>query len=305
MIYTVTFNPSLDYVITVQEFSCGGINRTQKELMFPGGKGLNVSMVLKNLGVENTALGFLSGFTGDRIQQLLEEKGVTEDFIKIADGMSRINVKISSLQGEQREETEINGKGPVIKNEDIEKLYERLDTLKPGDILVLAGSIPESLPSDIYRDIMIYLQDREIKVVVDATKALLKNVLSYHPFLIKPNNYELGELFGVEITEKEDAIFYAKKLQEQGALNVLVSMAGDGAVFVGEDDSVYQMKAPQGVVKNSVGAGDSMVAGFLAGYLKYEDYENAFRMAVCAGSASAFSDELATEQEVMTLFKYK
>lgn len=303
MIYTVTFNPSLDYIITVQDFTCGTINRTQKEFILPGGKGLNVSMVLKNLGVENTALGFLSGFTGERIQQLLEEKGVTADFIKIADGMSRINVKLSSLQDTKREETEINGRGPVITDSDIRKLYEKLDKLKAGDILVLAGSIPEGMPVDIYRDIMIYLQDREIKIVVDATKELLKNVLSYHPFLIKPNNYELGELFGVEIIGKEDAIFYAKKLQEQGALNVLVSMAGEGAVFAGEDGSVYQMEAPRGMVKNSVGAGDSMVAGFLAGYLKYGDYEKAFRMGVCAGSASAFSDELATEQEVMTLFE--
>lgn len=302
MIYTVTFNPSLDYIITVQDFTCGMINRTQKEFILPGGKGLNVSTVLKNLGVENTALGFLSGFTGERIQQLLEERGVTADFIKITDGMSRINVKLSSLQGVEREETEINGRGPVIMDSDIEKLYEKLDKLKAGDILVLAGSIPESMPADIYRDIMIYLKDRKIEVVVDATKELLRNVLPYHPFLIKPNNYELGELFSVEIIGKEDAIFYAKKLQEQGALNVLVSMAGEGAVFVGEDGSVYQMEAPEGIVRNSVGAGDSMVAGFLAGYLKYSAYEKAFRMGVCAGSASAFSDTFATEQEVLALF---
>lgn len=303
MIYTVTFNPSLDYVITVRDFVCGTINRTQKELIFPGGKGLNVSMVLKNLGVENIPLGFAAGFTGERIQQLLEEKGVKADFIKIADGMSRINVKLSSLQGAKREETEINGQGPVIRQSDINKLYEKLHKLKAGDILVLAGSIPGSMSPDIYRDIMLDLQDREIKVVVDATKELLRNVLQYHPFLIKPNSHELGELFGIEVCGKEDAVFYAKKLQEQGALNVLVSMAGEGAVFIGEDGCVYQMEAPQGIVKNSVGAGDSMVAGFLAGYLKYSDYEKAFRMGVCAGSASAFSDELATEQEVMTLFE--
>lgn len=303
MIYTVTFNPSLDYVITVQNFSRGTINRTQKELLFPGGKGLNVSMVLKNLGVENTALGFLAGFTGEQIKTLLEEKGVTADFIKIEDGLSRINVKLSSVQGEVREETEINGQGPVIAASDIEKLYEMLGKLKEGDILVLAGSIPASMPSTVYRDIMEYLSGRKIKIVVDASKDLLGNVVPYQPFLIKPNHHELGELFGAEITEKEEAIFYAKKLKEQGAENVLVSMAGEGAVLVAEDGSVYQMNAPVGVVKNSVGAGDSMVAGFLAGYLNGGNYETAFHMGVCAGSASAFSDGLATEQDVLALIK--
>jgi len=301
MIYTVTFNPSLDYVISVNNFKSGVINRTKSEQIFPGGKGINVSIVLRNLGIENTAIGFCAGFTGENIQQLLGEMKISAEFIKVKSGMSRINVKLSSLQGEVREETEINGQGPKITDLDIEKLYDKLECLKAGDILVLAGSIPNTMPAHIYRDIMEYMQGRGIKVVVDAEKDLLKNVLDYHPFLIKPNNYELGEFFGVEIKEKEDAIFYAEKLREQGAGNVLVSMAGAGAVLVTEDGRVYHAEAPKGTVKNSVGAGDSMVAGFLAGYLEYGNYEMALRMGVCAGSASAFSDTLATGEEVQAL----
>lgn len=298
MIYTVTFNPSLDYIVAVENFACGTVNRSIDEKIFPGGKGINVSMVLKNLGFENTALGFLAGFTGDRVEQLLEEKGITTDFIPVA-GMSRINVKLCS-----NEETEINGRGPVIAAADIEVLYEKLDALKADDILVLAGSIPSTMPTTIYMDIMQHLQGRGIRIVVDATKDLLKNVLAYQPFLIKPNNHELGELFGVELTTKEEVICYAKKLQEQGARNVLVSMAGAGAVLVAEDGSVYQAEAPKGIVKNSVGAGDSMVAGFLAGYLEHGNYKEAFKMGICAGSASAFSEELATKNEVLELYNY-
>lgn len=297
MIYTVTFNPSLDYIVAVENFACGTINRTVDEKIFPGGKGINVSMVLKNLGFENTALGFLAGFTGDRIEQLLEEKGVAADFIPVA-GMSRINVKLRS-----NEETEINGRGPAIADCDIKKLYEKLDVLKTDDVLVLAGSIPSTMPPTIYMDIMQHLQGRGVRIVVDATKDLLKNVLAYQPFLIKPNNHELGELFGAEIVDKTDVICHARKLQEQGARNVLVSMAGDGAVLLAEDGSVYQAEAPKGVVKNSVGAGDSMVAGFLAGYLEYGNYEDAFKMGLCAGSASAFSEELATKDDVLELQK--
>lgn len=297
MIYTVTFNPSLDYIVAVENFACGTINRTVDEKIFPGGKGINVSMVLKNLGFENTALGFLAGFTGDRIEQLLEEKGVAADFIPVA-GMSRINVKLRS-----NEETEINGRGPAIADCDIKKLYEKLDVLKTEDVLVLAGSIPSTMPPTIYMDIMQHLQGRGVRIAVDATKDLLKNVLAYQPFLIKPNNHELGELFGAEIVDKTDVICHARKLQEQGARNVLVSMAGDGAVLLAEDGSVYQAEAPKGVVKNSVGAGDSMVAGFLAGYLEYGNYEDAFKMGLCAGSASAFSEELATKDDVLELQK--
>lgn len=298
MIYTVTFNPSLDYIVTVDNFTCGIVNRTKDEIIFPGGKGINVSMVLKNLGYESTALGFLAGFTGRELQRLLEEKGITTDFITVVKGMSRINVKLRSDQ-----ESEINGQGPAIEKEDIAKLYEKLDALKDGDILVLAGSIPDVMPGSMYMDIMKHLQDKKLKIVVDATKDLLVNVLQYHPFLIKPNNHELGEIFGVTIESKEDVVIYAKKMQEMGARNVLVSMAGEGAVLVTEDGSIFKAEAPKGKVVNSVGAGDSMVAGFLAGYLENGNYADAFRMGVCTGSASAFSEELAVKEDVIVLLK--
>ena len=296
MIYTVTFNPSLDYIVTVDHFKAGQINRTADELIYPGGKGINVSIVLKNLGFENTALGFMAGFTGKEIQRLLEEMGVSTDFIHVANGTSRINLKMRSDQ-----ETEINGRGPVIGDDDIRKLYTQLDGLKAGDILALSGSIPSSMPETIYMDIMQYLEGKGIEVAVDATRDLLVKVLPYHPFVIKPNNHELGEIFQTEITSKDDVIRYAHKLQEMGARNVLVSMAGEGAVLVTENGEEYRASAPKGILKNSVGAGDSMVAGFLAGYLKNHDYREAFRMGVCTGSASAFSDALATKEEVETL----
>jgi len=296
MIYTVTFNPSLDYIVTVENFACGMVNRTKDETIFPGGKGINVSLVLQNLGYESTALGFLAGFTGNEIQRLLEEKGVSTDFIPVNAGMSRINVKLRSTQ-----ETEINGQGPAIAKEDIDQLYQKLDALQDGDVLVLAGSIPDVMPASIYMDIMKHLQDKKLKVVVDATKDLLQNVLQYHPFLIKPNHHELGEIFGVTIESKEEVVIYAKKMQEKGARNVLVSMAGDGAVLVTENGQVFMAEAPKGKVVNSVGAGDSMVAGFLAGYLEQENYAEAFSMGVCTGSASAFSKELATKEEVQEL----
>ena len=298
MIYTVTFNPSLDYIVNVPGFTCGRVNRTREEKIFPGGKGINVSMVLKNLGYENTALGFYAGFTGNELQRLVEEKGICADFIPVAEGMSRINVKI---RGD--EESEINGQGPAILNDDIEKLYEKLEKLRDGDILVMAGSIPDVMPQTIYMDIMKYLADRNLKIVVDATKDLLVNVLQYHPFLIKPNNHELGEIFGVTLKERSEVIPYAKKLQKMGAKNVLISMAGDGAVLVAEDGNIYESEAPKGKVVNSVGAGDSMVAGFLAGYLQSGSYQDAFHMGVCTGSASAFSEELATKAEVEQLLK--
>lgn len=298
MIYTVTFNPSLDYIVTVKDFTTGVVNRTQKEIIFPGGKGINVSMVLKNLGFENTALGFMAGFTGDEIIRLLEEKGITTDFIHVAEGTSRINVKLRS-----QKETEINGQGPRILTEDIRRLYQKLDALTSEDILVLAGSIPDVMPGSMYMDIMDYVKEKNIRVVVDATRELLVNVLSYHPFLIKPNNHELGEIFQKELTDKDEVIYYAKKLQEKGAGNVLVSMAGDGAVLVTEDGQEFRAMAPKGKVVNSVGAGDSMVAGFLSGYLSTGNYKEAFRYGVCTGSASAFSEELATKEEVEALLE--
>lgn len=297
MIYTVTFNPSLDYIVSVDNFTCGIVNRTTDEIIFPGGKGINVSMVLKNLGFENTALGFLAGFTGNRIQDLLEEKGVRADFISVEKGISRINVKLRS-----NEETEINGQGPAIGEADIKKLYEKLDTLSDGDILVLAGSIPDVMPGSMYMDIMKHLQNKDLKIVVDATKDLLVNVLQYHPFLIKPNNHELGEIFGVKIGNKADVITYAKKMQEKGARNVLVSMAGDGAVLIAEDGSIFQSEAPKGKVVNSVGAGDSMVAGFLAGYLKTGDYGYALKLGTASGGATAFSHGIGSREKIMELF---
>jgi len=293
VIYTVTFNPSLDYIVGVEDFQSGKVNRTMSERVFAGGKGINVSLVLNNLGFANTALGFLAGFTGQEIERQLEAEGVQTDFIRIPDGISRINLKIRSDV-----ESEINGMGPAIRQEDIRKLNEKLDHLQDGDVLVLAGSIPTGMPESLYRDIMNRLKDKDLKIAVDATKDLLLNVLPYHPFVIKPNNHELGEIFGVEVADKKQAVVYAKRLQEQGARNVIVSMAGEGAIFVGEDGSEYESEAPSGQVVNSVGAGDSMVAGFLAGYLGTGDYREAFKLGICTGSASAFSEQLATREEI-------
>ncbi len=298
MIYTVTFNPSLDYIVSVDDFTLGRVNRTRKEIIYPGGKGINVSMVLQNLGFQSCALGFMAGFTGREIARLLEVNGVESDFIHVDEGLSRINVKLRS-----NEESEINGQGPGIQKEDIESLYKKLDHIQDGDILVLAGSIPEVMPDDIYMDIMKYLQSKDVRIVVDATRDLLVNVLPYRPFLIKPNNHELGEIFGVELKSNEEIITYARKLQEKGARNVLISMAGDGAILLTEDGKTFQSLPPKGKVLNSVGAGDSMVAGFLAGYLEKSDYEYAFYMGVCTGSASAFSESLATREEVENLMK--
>ena len=298
MIYTVTFNPSIDYIVNVDNFMTGVVNRTSKEIIFPGGKGINVSMVLKNLGEESTALGFMAGFTGDAITRLLQEKGVTADFIHVTEGLSRINVKLRA-----QTETEINGQGPKIASEDIRKLYGKLDALQDGDTLVLAGSIPDTMPESMYMDIMEHLQNKKLNIVVDATRDLLMKVLEYHPFLIKPNNHELGEIFDVELRTREEVIPYAKKLQEKGAVNVLVSMAGEGAVLIDANGDVHMAPAPKGTLVNGVGAGDSMVAGFMAGWLEKQDYEHAFCMGVSAGSASAFSEHLATKAEIETVYQ--
>ena len=301
MIYTVTFNPSLDYTIRMNTLKLGEINRTEEEVIFPGGKGINVSIVLKNLGTESTAMGFLAGFTGHEIERLLKEKGVKSDFIYLNHGDSRINVKI--VPSAHAKETAINARGPVIEAEKIQELYDRLDQLKAGDMLVLSGSIPSSMPSDIYMDIMKHLEGRGIDITVDATRQLLAKVLPLHPFLVKPNHHELAELFNVEISTKDDVEKYARRMQEMGARNVLVSMAGDGAVLVGESGKAYRLDAPKGKLVNSVGAGDSMVAGFLAGWAKHHNEEEAFRWGVCTGSASAFSTELAAEKEVLALLE--
>lgn len=309
MIYTVTFNPSLDYIVGVDNFEAGKVNRTSEEIIFPGGKGINVSIVLKNLGMSSVPLGFVAGFTGNEIVRLLKMQEITGDFVNVGQGISRINVKLRSLHtnndGEKKvsQESEINGMGPEISIVELDDFYRQIDGLENGDVLILAGSIPSILPSTMYRDIMARLKEKDIRIVVDATRDLLVNVLEYHPFLIKPNNFELGEIFGVEIKNKDDVIIYAKKLQEMGARNVLISMAGDGAVLVAEDGTTYKSEAPKGKVRNSVGAGDSMVAGFVYGYLSTGKYEDAFYYGVCTGSASAFSDNLATKQEVEALLK--
>lgn len=297
MIYTVTFNPSLDYIVSVDDFKLGLTNRTSSELILPGGKGTNVSTVLKNLGLESTALGFVAGFTGNEIVKRLNDMGIKSDFISIENGISRINLKLKSIDG-----TEINGAGPDISEDKVNELMDKLNQLKEGDVLVLAGSIPSSMSDNIYRDIMADLKDRGVMIVVDATKDLLLNVLEYHPFLIKPNNHELGEIFNVKLTTREEVIPYGRKLQEKGARNVLVSMAGEGAVLIAEDGQVFDAPAPKGKLINGVGAGDSMVAGFVAGWIEKQDYEYAFHMGVASGSASAFSENLATKEEIINVY---
>ena len=298
MIYTITFNPALDYIMVVPSCRSGEVNRTESEKIMAGGKGINVSIVLNTMGVENTALGFISGFTGGAIENILAYMNCKTDFIKLDNGFSRINVKIKSDT-----ETEINGQGPDISDGAVKKLYEKLDSLNDGDTLVLAGSIPSSLSDSIYCEIMDYLKDKKLNIVVDATKDLLVNVLKYKPFLVKPNNHEIGEIFGVELKTRSEVVPYAKKMQEMGAKNVLVSMAGEGAVFVGENGEVYESEAPKGKLVNSTGAGDSMVAGFLAGYMEKQDFMYALKMGLSAGSASAFSENLATKEEILNVFK--
>lgn len=297
MIYTVTFNPSLDYVVAVEDFAVGKVNRASStEKILPGGKGINVSIVLTNLGIDNKAIGFTAGFTGEVLKNLLRERNINYDFVSLDEGTTRINVKLKTGM-----ETEINCQGPEVKEQFIGTLYEKLDYLDEDDYLVLAGSIPDTMPKSVYMDIIDRMKYNKSRVIVDATGELLLNVLPYRPFLIKPNITELGMLFDVEIKDREDVIYYGKKLMEKGAKNVLVSMAAEGAVLLAEDGGIYQKKAPEGIVKNSVGAGDSMLAGFLAGYIETNDYEKALSMGICAGSASAFSEELATKEEIMNL----
>lgn len=300
MIYTVTLNPALDYIMHVEHFEKNRINKTSSELLLPGGKGINVSIVLHNLGMSSTALGFIAGFTGQEIRRKLQGLGVMDDFIELPDGHSRINMKICS-----HEETELNGMGPIIDEASLLKLYTQLDRLVTGDVLVLAGSIPASLPDNIYQDIMKRVEAKGVMTIVDARKDLLENVLELRPFLIKPNNFELAELFGLEeLWDKQEVLRYAKELQERGARNVLVSMAGAGAVLAAEDGSTYESPAPDGTVINSVGAGDSMVAGFLYGLLTTESFEQAFYTGLACGSASAFSEQLATKDAVDAILKH-
>ena len=291
MIYTVTLNPSIDYVIKVDKLTTGNINRVNEEHVYPGGKGINVTRILKSLDNDNIALGFVSGFTGDYIINSLQELNLKSDFIKVKEGFTRINVKVKS-----EEETEINGQGPKISEEELNQFYKVIDKLVDGDILILSGSIPSCLDERLYESIMKKVEDRDIKVIVDATKNLLLNVLKYKPFLIKPNNHELAEMFNVELNSTEDVVFYARKLKEMGAQNVLISMVKDGALLVTENDEVFASSVAKGEVVNSVGAGDSMVAGFIAGYLKSNSYEEALRLGAASGGATAFSSDLATRE---------
>ena len=298
MIYTVTFNPSLDYLVTVKNLQIGKINRTNTESVFPGGKGINVALMLNTLGIEAKALGFLAGFSGREVERLLDVYHCSHDFIHLKDGFTRINVKISSSQ-----ETALNGQGPLVAQDDFEKLLSQLDTLQKGDILILSGDKPKSMSDSIYHDILQYLTGREIKYIIDATGKLLTNTLEQHPFLIKPNNFELGEIVGKDLHTQEEIVEAALKLQQQGVLNVLVSLGKDGAILLDATGKVHSKSAPTGKLVNSVGAGDSMVAGFLAGYLQTGSYETALAMAVCAGSATAFTTGLASKQEIFALYE--
>lgn len=297
MIYTVTFNPAIDYVVHMDEMKIGVVNRSKGEQVYIGGKGINVSLILKELGLQSKALGFVAGFTGEAIENGVAQKGVDADFVHLKDGISRINVKIKS-----EDETELNCQGPQIPEEAIQELFAKLDKIKDGDTLVLAGSIPNTLPEDIYEKILERLSGRDIKIVVDATKDLLMNVLKYKPFLIKPNNHELGEMFGVTLTTIEEIAEYAGKLKEMGARNVLVSMAGDGAFLLDENGRSHTCGVCKGTVKNSVGAGDSMVAGFVAGS-QDGDYEYALKLGTASGGATAFSDDLAKKDDIYKLLE--
>lgn len=295
MVYTVTFNPAIDYVVHTAEMRLGEVNRSSSEEMYFGGKGINVSIVLNELGTPSIALGFTAGFTGEAIENGIKAMGIKSDFVRLKTGNSRINVKIKA-----GEETELNGQGPHIDDEALEALFVKLDKLSDGDTLVLAGSIPSSLPSDIYERIMQRLSDRKIRTVVDATNDLLLNVLKYKPFLIKPNNHELGEMFGVTLSEDDEIERYARKLKDMGAINVLISMAGDGAMLIDENGKCHRCGVCKGKVRNSVGAGDSMVAGFLTG-AQNGDYEYALKLGTAAGGATAFSDGLAVKTKIEEL----
>lgn len=298
MIYTVTFNPSLDYIVDVDDFKLGFTNRTKSEYLLPGGKGINVSIVLKNLGIDNTALGFLAGFTGAEVERRLEDMGIRSGFIHVEEGLTRINLKLKSIEG-----TEINGQGPLISEEQLQILMDKLNELNEGDVLFLSGSIPVSMPDDTYKRIAELLAGRGVQICVDATRVLLMKTLQYQPFLIKPNNHELGEIFGAELKTRAEVVPYGKKLQELGARNVLISMAGQGAVLIAANGQVFEAEAPKGTLVNGVGAGDSMIAGFMAGWMERHDYKHAFCMGISAGSASAFSKNLATREEIEAVYR--
>lgn len=298
MIYTVTLNPSLDYFLSVEHFAIGKTNRSNEEVYRPGGKGINVSWVLHNLGLESIALGFLAGFTGQEIKRQMETTGIATDFIELPGGMSRLNVKLKQMDA-----TEINASGPILSEKNLEELRKKLSALTQGDILILSGSLPGSVTTDIYKDLMEEVDGKGIPVIVDAIGDALLKTLPLHPFLMKPNHQELSELFDVELSTREQVIPYAGELQEWGAQNVLVSLGGAGAVLLDQNGVVYESEVPRGKLINAVGAGDSMVAGFLAGYLEKQDFAHAFLMGMAAGSASAFSEGLADRATVEQLYQ--
>ena len=305
MIYTVTFNPAIDYIFHTGSFDSEDVIRAKYDEIFIGGKGINVSRVLSALGIESTALGFIAGFTGDAIEAGLTRMGIANEFVRLKSGNTRINMKVKTESGER----ELNGKGPYIDGDSLNVLCERLDKLTPDDVLVMAGSVPSDMSSDIYAIITERLTKKGIRVIVDATGNLLQKTLKHNPFLIKPNHHELAAMFGVEIKTKDDIITYGRKLKEMGAVNVLISMAGDGAILIDEDDIVHEMGVYEGKIINSVGAGDSMVAGFVAAlfgdysseFLKAEGYEKALRLGTACGAATAFSEDLATREEIERL----
>ena len=303
MIYTITFNPALDYLLQVQNFEMNKINRTQREELIPGGKGLNVSIVLKNLEIDNTALGFIAGFTGEELKRQLEEYGVKTEFIKVKKGITRINVKINSIIEGKFEETAVNGNGPFIEQKDIENLMKKIQNMTQEDIVVLSGNIPKNINSSIYKKICEILNKRKITFVVDSTQELLVNILKYEPFLIKPNKEEITETLKCKAETRDEIVNAAKKLKNMGAQNVLVSLGADGAILITKEGKIFSSTAPKGKVINTVGAGDSMVAGFLAGFLKTNDYLYALKTGISTGSASTFSSRLATKEEMEELLK--
>ena len=297
MIYTVTLNPSIDYVVETDKLKIGEVNRANKEELYPGGKGINVSLMLNELQVENTALGFLGGFIGEYIENTLASNGVNTEFIKLEKGFSRINLKIKN-----EVETEINGKGPHISEDNLQLLYKKIEKLKDEDILVLCGSIPNSLSNTLYQDIISMVAQKNVKVIVDATSNLLLNTLKYNPFLIKPNIHELEEIFDTKIDCIDSTIFYATKLKDMGAENVLISMGKDGALLIDSKGKIYLSNAPYGDVVNTVGSGDSMVAGFISGYLKTKEYKEALKLGASCGSATAFSSGIG-EKKLIDILK--
>lgn len=298
MIYTVTFNPSLDYVVNLENLNIGQTNRAQSNLLVAGGKGINVSMILNELGMESTAIAYVAGFTGQEIRRQVEDAGCNACFIELPEGNSRINVKIK-----EKKETEINAAGPKIDREHLEQLWNYLEELENGDILVLAGSVPTSLPNNIYADMLKRVAPKGVKVIVDASGSILHNLINLKPYLIKPNQDELHELFDVRVRTIDEARIYVKKLRDMGARNAIISLGEVGAVLAAEDGKIYSCMAPRGNAVNSVGAGDSMLAGFIAGMLADVGYEDALKLAVAAGSASAFSKTLATQKEIQELYE--